>query len=315
MRYLVSGCAGFIGSNICNKLIRQGHHVLGIDRLDEILYSSEMKKNRLKELHGEKFTFLYGDICSEETLTKIREFKPEIVINEAGLPGQLLSWDALESYTQSNLIAAYELAELALELEVSCYVQASTSSVYGSAALGGENLPKHPNSPYGVTKLAAENILSALFLGTKVRYVAVRYFSVYGPGQRPDMGIFKFINSASQNMAVEIYGQGEQSRDFTFVDDAADATLMAAIKGENQTAYNISGGQVYTVNEVLMEIERILQTRIIRKYVGRPRGDQLHTRAETTQAWQHLNWKPRANFRDGLYKQVQWQINAEGLFK
>jgi UDP-glucuronate 4-epimerase len=315
MRYLISGCAGFIGSNICNKLIQQGHQVLGVDRLDNILYSSGNKQERLNELNGENFTFLHGDLCSVEILNQIRQFSPEIIINEAGLPGQLLSWDSLESYTQSNLIAAYELAQLALELQVSCYVQASTSSVYGSAAIGGENLPKNPNSPYGVTKLAAENILSALFLGTNVRYVAVRYFSVYGPGQRPDMGIFKFIESWRQKLEVGIYGDGEQSRDFTYVDDAAEATLLAALKGENQTAYNISGGQVKTVNEVLKELEVILNGQILRKYIGRPRGDQLHTSAETNQAWEHLNWKSKMDFTEGIYKQVQWQVNSKRLFE
>jgi len=309
MRYLVSGCAGFIGASICKELIELGHTVLGVDRLDSILYPSFVKKRRLTQLGGENFKFLECDIRDKAFSAQVKKFRPEIVINEAGLPGQSLSWSSLDAYTEANFLAAYTLGQISLEVGVTNFVQASTSSIYGLSAEGNEDSPIVPGSPYGVTKMSAEYVLSALFAGAAINFNIVRYFSVFGPWQRPDMGIYKFIDSALNDRPVCIFGDGSQSRDFTYVDDVVGATLAASNQPFSHAAFNISGGEIKTVNQVLNEIEIILGKSLTREYVAAPRGDQLHTSAITQKARDILSWNPKVGFSAGLAKQINWQQN------
>ena len=307
MRYLVTGCAGFIGSAICHDLLQKNHEVLGVDRLDHLLYSRDFKIKRLEKLEHRNFEFLLSDVESEEFRLKTLSFLPQIVINEAGLPGQVLSWTEIDSYAQSNFLAAYKLGQIAKEINAEVFVQASTSSIYGLNACGDENLPKNPASPYGVTKMAAEHVLSALLTDSETKLVTVRYFSVFGPSQRSDMGIYKFIEAALNGRPVHIFGDGEQSRDFTFIRDAVAGTLAAATHGEKLEAYNISGGYVKSVNAVLNDIEDILGTQLDKKYIKGPKGDQNKTLANTLKAKNQLGWEPKTNFYDGLIEQIEWQ--------
>ena len=180
MKYLVSGCAGFIGAQITEELLMQGNQVLGVDRLDEFLYSSKIKQTRLKVfLENTNFVFIQSDIVEDEFKDLVSKYSPDVIINEAGLPGQSLSWDMIETYSESNFIAAYTLGKIAVELGVPTFLQASTSSVYGSVVNGSEDAAKVPISPYGVTKLAAENSLNALLAGTDTKLIIVRYFFIY----------------------------------------------------------------------------------------------------------------------------------------
>lgn len=309
MRYLVSGCAGFIGASICKELVELGHTVLGVDRLDSILYPASVKKLRLTQLSGENFTFLELDVRDKDFRTCVSRFRPEIVINEAGLPGQSLSWSSLDAYTESNFLAAYTLGQISLEVGVTNFVQASTSSIYGLSAEGNEDTHIVPGSPYGVTKMSAEYVLSALFAGADINFNIVRYFSVFGPWQRPDMGIYKFIDSALNGRPVRIFGDGRQSRDFTYIDDVVRATLAASNQSFSHAAFNISGGEIKNVNQVLDEIEIIMDKSLTREYVAAPRGDQLHTRAITQKARDILLWTPNVKFSTGLAKQIAWQQN------
>ena len=308
MKYLITGCAGFIGSSLTKELLKRGHLVLGVDRLDDVLYSSEIKRRRLDPLLAlPNFEFLEMDICDRSLLTNMTAFAPEVLINEAGLPGQEASWKSLESYSHSNFLGAYSIAQMAVELGVRKFVQASTSSIYGLNATGNEESEKDPISPYGVTKLAAENILKAVFDKTNIDFVTVRYFSVYGPGQRPDMGIYKFINLSLMGLPVKVYGDGEQSRDFTYVLDAVDGTIAAAEYGISGQAYNLSGGAIVTVSELLSEIASVLGKDIEKIYQIGPRGDQFATSADTSKARRDLYWKPQVKLSAGIKHQVDWQ--------
>ena len=308
MKYLVTGCAGFIGSSLTKELVERGHRVLGIDNFDGTLYPSDIKRSRLDALLSQfDFEFLEMDIRDRSFLSQISTFRPEVLINEAGLPGQEASWNSLDLYSQSNFLGAFSIAQIAVETGVRKFVQASTSSVYGLNATGSEESKKDPISPYGVTKLAAEHILKAVFEKTKVDFVTVRYFSVYGPGQRPDMGIYKFINSSLMGSPVNIYGDGLQSRDFTYVLDAVNGTIAAAEYGRSGQAYNLSGGEIVTVSKLLLEIENISGRRFKKIYQTAPRGDQLATSADTSKAQRDLHWKPLVRLYEGIKQQYEWQ--------
>jgi nucleoside-diphosphate-sugar epimerase len=312
VNYIVTGCAGFIGSNLVHSLLEQNHKVLGVDRLDDVLYSSEVKKKHLRKLIDHKsFQFIEADVESLEISPQLMKFEPEVVINEAGLPGQSLSWSNLRAYTQSNFLAACAIADLSKKLKVRKFVQASTSSVYGALVSGDEDLPKNPISPYGSTKLAAEQVLKLLFENSEAELTIVRYFSVYGRHQRPDMGIYKFIEAAINGSHFTVFGDGSQSRDFTHIDDAVAATQLAAECGKNLETYNVAGGHVKSVNELLDLIDKCFDRRIPREFIEAPIGDQKYTQGSTVKAQRDLNWAPKVPISAGLLDQINWQISQK----
>lgn len=310
MNYIVTGCAGFIGSNLTQSLLEQNHKVLGVDRIDNLLYSSTIKKTHLRKLIShKKFQFIEADVEALEISPQIRKFEPEVVINEAGLPGQSLSWSNLRAYTQSNFLAACAIAEFSKKLKVRKFVQASTSSVYGALVSGDEDLPKNPISPYGSTKLAAEQVLRLLFENSETELTTVRYFSVYGRHQRPDMGIYKFIEAVIKGSHFRVFGDGSQSRDFTHIIDAVSATQLAAEHGKNFETYNVAGGHVKSVNELLDLIDKNFDRKTPREFIHTPIGDQIHTQGSTVKAQKDLNWSPKVPFSSGLSEQINWQIS------
>ena len=308
MRFLVTGCAGFIGSSISEELLRKGNFVLGIDNLDNLLYPSNIKKSRIGKLTTyDNFVFKKMNILDNSATRVIKKFNPYCIINEAGLPGQILSWSNLNAYSKSNLESAYKLGQIAKELEVQKFIQASTSSVYGSIVSGDENLNTNPNSPYGITKLAAEHALKNVFNDTATSLTVLRYFSVYGPNQRPDMGLHRFIRCALNGKPIDVYGDGSQSRDFTFIDDVVSATILAVDEKSNSSVFNISGGEQKSVLEVLNLIENYIQKPLNIRFVKKPMGDQISTFAETSEAKKKLNWSPKVAFDTGLRLQFDWQ--------
>ena len=310
MNYIVTGCAGFIGSNLVQSLLEQNHNVLGIDRLDNLLYGSEVKKMHIRKLMDHKsFQFIEADVETLEISPQISKFEPEVVINEAGLPGQSLSWSNLRAYTESNFLAACAIAALSKKLKVKKFVQASTSSVYGALVSGDEDMPKNPISPYGSTKLAAEQVLKQLFEKSETELTVVRYFSVYGRHQRPDMGIYKFIEAAINGSPFRVFGDGTQSRDFTHIDDAVSATALAAEHGKNFETYNVSGGHVKSVNELLDLIDIHFERKTSREFIETPIGDQKYTQGTTLKALKDLSWRPKVSISTGLLDQINWQLS------
>ena len=309
-KFLVTGVAGFIGSEVASQLLDMNHEVLGIDSFNTLLYDNLNKEKRIQRIcNRNNFSLLKGNIMNidlDHVLNGV-----DHVVNEAGLPGQLNSWQHIEEYFESNTFAAGKLFEAALRNNVKSFIQASTSSVYGSNAVGKEDQKLNPSSPYGISKLAAEHLINLLNTGTNIRTVILRYFSVYGPGQRPDMGIFKFIESIKKGLPVKVYGDGKQSRDFTYVGDVARATISAIEQGAAGETYNISGGQQISVIELLKTLEELMNLPVKIEYVAKPKGDQQLTFADTTKSKKDLSWIPKVTFKQGLAEQVKWHLNVK----
>jgi nucleoside-diphosphate-sugar epimerase len=231
----------------------------------------------------------------------------EVVFHLAAMPGLVKSWSEFELYESCNLSATQRLAAAAAgQPGLQRFIYGSTSSVYGRFSSGDETLPTRPISPYGVTKLAAENLCRAYADEHGLRLVTLRYFSVYGPRQRPDMGYYRFVHALLTEQPVTVYGDGMQVRGNTYVSDCVEATIAAvqAVPGE---IYNVGGGEAVTVWGVLGKLETIIGCRAsVRREPARP-GDQRSTCADTTKLFRHLGWQPRVGLDEGLARQVTWQ--------
>lgn len=305
MKCLVTGAAGFIGSHLCERLLQAGHAVVGVDALVPY-YSPHLKEANLAGLRGQHwFTFHRLDL---------READPgplldgvEVVFHLAAMPGLARSWTDFDLYESCNITATQRLLEaVRRESRLHRFIYASTSSVYGRYASGDETLPARPISPYGVTKLAAENLCRAFAEEQGLPLVSLRYFSVYGPRQRPDMGYNRFIDAMLTGQPIAVYGDGLQVRGNTYVADCVEATLAAvqALPGE---IYNVGGGEAVTVWDVLRKLEVLLGCRAaVRQEPARP-GDQRYTSADTTKLFRHLGWRPRIGLDEGLGRQIAWQ--------
>jgi UDP-glucose 4-epimerase len=306
--YLVTGVAGFIGSHVAQKLLVTGNKVLGIDNFNPVLYGDLQKKDRLKDLLPNKnFKFIEDDLLDMELdliLSKI-----DFIINEAGLPGQHKSWNQISEYFNANTIATARLFDAASRSNVKGFLQASTSSVYGNNAIGIEDQSLNPASPYGVSKLAAENLIKAMTPYSSMKTVILRYFSVYGPSQRPDMGMFKFFEAIREGKPINVYGDGEQTRDFTYVSDVVNATILSLEQGLDGEIYNVSGGQQISINKLIELLEKTTNKKIEVIKVDRPKGDQLNTQADTSKIRKYISWKPEIALEEGLRKQYFWHNN------
>ena len=304
MKYIVTGGAGFIGSHITNLLLNSGESVLVIDNFDDLLYSSQIKRDRILKFNGSKnFAFRERDLNSSEIISLFEE--GDTVIHCAGLPGQLLSWDYLRQYSEANLQATDNVAKVALKTGSKRIVFSSTSSVYGKIADSKNSRVFEPYSPYGVTKLAAEHLLNCYAQNFGLDVVILRYFSVYGPGQRPDMAVQIFLNSILSGEKITIHGDGGQIRDFTFVKDCAQGTIDAAKSGVASQTYDISGGVKYSVNQVLEVCQEVAGIEARIEYSTRTIGDQEITSGDTLAASKDFNFSPSTSLVDGIT--AQWQ--------
>lgn len=305
MRITVTGGAGFVGSHLCEALLDAGHDVVAIDALIPY-YPREVKERNLAGLRqSERFTFHETDLRSA-ALEPILEAS-DAVIHLAAMAGLALSWRELELYASCNLLATGRLLEAVRTTGIGRLIHVSTSSVYGTEAVGNEGLPLRPISPYGVTKLAAEHLVAAHAAAFGLDTVVLRYFSIYGPRQRPDMAYHRFIEAMLDGRTIDVYGDGEQSRSNTFVGDAVQATMLALDRGRSGTVYNVGGGETITLNKAIELIGEAVGVRpeIIRRPT-RP-GDQRHTAADVSLAAHELDWRPVTTAREGLIRQVAWQ--------
>jgi nucleoside-diphosphate-sugar epimerase len=226
------------------------------------------------------------------------------------MPGLPRSWIDFDLYESCNVRATQRLVEAACRQGLTRFVYASTSSVYGRYASGDESLPARPISPYGVTKLAAENLCRAYAEERGLPLVVLRYFSVYGPRQRPDMGYQRFIRALLDGEPLPVCGDGLQVRGNTYVDDCVAATVAAAGAVPGET-YNVGGGEAVSVWDVIRKLETITgRSAEIRREPARP-GDQRHTCADTSKLTRHLGWRPRVGLDEGLVRQVAWQEAQE----
>lgn len=305
MKCLVTGAAGFIGSHLCERLIAEGHQVVGLDAFVPY-YPRPIKERNLEALRSQaRFTFRLCDLRRDPLDDLVRDV--EVVFHLAAMPGLAQSWTDFDGYWTCNVLATQRLLEAVRKAErLQRFIHVSTSSVYGKYASGDESLPLKPISPYGVTKLAAEHLCRSHAEAFGLPLVVLRYFSVYGPRQRPDMAYHRFIRSLLRNEPLVVYGDGFQVRGNTYVADCVEATVaaMKAIPGET---FNIGGEETATVWDIIRKLETLAgRQALIRQEPARP-GDQRYTFADTSHLRRHLGWRPRTSLDEGLARQFQWQ--------
>jgi nucleoside-diphosphate-sugar epimerase len=310
MRCLVTGVAGFIGSNLAERLIDLGHEVRGVDRFSDY-YAPAIKEGNLKRLRGEpRFSLSVEDLAAADLGPLLEGC--EVVFHQAAQAGVRASWgQTFESYLRDNVLSTQRLLEAARDHQtVRKIVYASSSSVYGEASEMPmrESSRTAPYSPYGVTKLSAEQLCELYRHNFGLKTASLRYFTVYGPRQRPDMGFNRFIAAIGRGEPIPVYGDGEQTRDFTFIADIVQANILAMKEGADGV-FNIGGGSRVTLNQILGTLGEVIgpfQTE------RRPpqAGDVRHTWADTTRAHTILGYAPTVSLREGLAAQVAWQTSV-----
>jgi nucleoside-diphosphate-sugar epimerase len=305
MKCLVTGAAGFIGSHLCEHLLHDGHAVVGLDAFIPF-YPRAVKEANLAAVRDHPNLDVRPLDLRSDPLDEALE-GVEVVFHLAAMPGLPRSWTDFDLYAGCNVTATQRLLEAVRRRPgLRRFVYASTSSVYGRYGSGDETLPTRPVSPYGVTKLAAEHLCRAYAEEHGLPLVVLRYFSVYGPRQRPDMGYHRFIQALLRGQAVVVYGDGLQVRGNTYVEDCVRATT-AAVAAPPGEVYNVGGGETANVWEVLAKLQAILgHAPKVRREAARP-GDQRFTGADTGKLHRHLGWQPRVGLEDGLARQVAWQ--------
>lgn len=310
MRILVTGAAGFIGSTLCERLVADGRDVVGVDCFTDY-YARELKERNLTALRKSiRFSFVETGV---QSLAK----KPdaldgvEAVFHLAAQPGVRRSWGAsFDVYIRDNVAATQALLELLKEKEIAKFVYASSSSVYGDAESfpTPESATPRPLSPYGVTKLAAEHLCRLYWKSFGVPAVSLRFFSVYGPRQRPDMAFCGLIDAIKTEKKFTVFGDGEQTRDFTFVDDIVDCCLLALEKGRPGEVYNAGGRSRVTLNQTIELAERLIGKRADLERLPAQRGDARDTAADISKATAELGYAPTVELEEGLKRQIEYSV-------
>ena len=307
MRALVTGVAGFIGSHLTASLLDQGATVIGVDSFTDYYPRAIKERNLGENKLREGFRFAETDIHHADLPALLDGVTH--VFHLAAQAGVRKSWGRdFRTYTVNNIEATQMLLEACVGRPLVRFVHASSSSVYGDRApipMREDALPQ-PVSPYGVTKMAAEQLGYLYSVNFEVPVVAMRYFTVYGPRQRPDMAFNRFIRAAIADTPITLYGDGEQTRDFTFVADAVAATIAAGHRGVPGTAYNIGGGSRVSMNEVVKIIERIAGRPLKVTREAAQKGDMRDTYADTSLARRDLGFSPNVPLEEGIEAEYRW---------
>jgi UDP-glucuronate 4-epimerase len=297
MRYIVTGAAGFIGSHLAEALAAAGHDVVGWDCFTDY-YDLALKQENASEIRVDQLDLSVDllDLSSVDT-----------VFHLAGQPGVRSFGDVFPLYVRRNVLASQRLFEAAAAAGVRV-VFTSSSSVYGDAAAypTPEDTLPHPRSPYGITKLACEHLAYAYAKSFALDVVTLRYFTVYGPRQRPDMALARVIAALRDGETFELYGDGTQSRGFTYVGDAIEATIAAAERAPRGSTINVGGGEEATMREAIALLEEVSGRRLDVRHVPPAAGDVKRTAPDVTRAREQLGWKPRTRLRQGLEAQWNW---------
>ena len=311
MRVVVTGAAGFIGSHLSERLIADGHDVLGIDSFTDYYRRARKERNLEAARAHRNFSFEELDLVVADLTASLEG--ADVVYHLAGQPGVRPSWGhQFDRYARDNILATQRLLEHLKGSRLKRLVFAGSSSVYGDAESfpTRESALPHPVSPYGVTKLAAEHLALLYTRNFGIPVVSVRYFTVYGPRQRPDMAFSRFMTALAAGEPIEVYGDGEQTREFTYVSDAVEGTVKAATADVAGQVFNLGGGSRVTLNKVLSTLEEISGLAVRREELPLAPGDPKHTGASINLARERLAWEPRVGLRDGLKKQWEWFLES-----
>ena len=304
---LVTGAAGFVGSHLSEQLLTAGHTVIGVDAFIPY-YPRAVKERNLVQLHANPaFTFVELDLRSAD-LARIMD-GVETVFHTAAMAGLLKSWQQFEEYMTCNVLATQRVLAAAAAAQIRHFIHCSTSSVYGRFATGDERSPIAPISPYGITKLAAEQLCHAYGEKDGLRYTILRLYSVYGPRQRPDMGYNIFIRKILNGETITVDGDGADSRSNTYVMDCVRGVMLAAEQPERSAGqiFNLGGGDEVNVNQVLDLLEELSGHKPRIEYGPQRPGDQRRTAADITKARTLLGYDPHTRIADGLAAQLAWQ--------
>ena len=313
MKVLITGVAGFVGSHLAEKLLSQNYDVVGIDKFLDNYPRRFKQKNLEPSLKNRNFKFLEEDLLR----LNLRELLKDVsyVFHLAAQPGVRSSWgDEFIQYTQNNIMATQSLLEAGKESGVKKIVYASSSSVYGDT----DDLPMRedgntrPVSPYGVSKLAAEHLCYLYWKAYGVPTVSLRFFTVYGPRQRPDMFFHIFMDRLRKDQEVPLYDDGEQTRDFTYCGDIVDGLLGAAVYPGAGEVFNLGGGTESSVLNAIHIVEKISGRKAKLKTFERQKGDVRHTRARLDSAAEKLRYSPKVSLEEGLRQQWHWIQTLDG---
>ncbi|CAN5706011.1 NAD-dependent epimerase/dehydratase family protein [soil metagenome] len=305
-RVLVTGAAGFIGSHLVERLLSGGYEIVGVDAFTGY-YSRERKERNLASVAGEPgFELVEGDLMKLDLKELL--YGVDAVLHLAGEPGVRRSWGGnFGRYMERNVLTTQRLLE-AVSGGCTRFVYVSSSSVYGGDGGGpvDEAHPRRPASPYGMSKLAAEELVVLYRRERGVRATVLRYFTVYGPRQRPEMVLARFLFAARKGRSVEVFGDGEQTRDMTYVLDAVEATAAALDAAPG--IYNVGGGTRATVNEMLDAVRRVTGVDVEVRYGPPAAGDVRSTWADSRRAERELGYAPRTSLEDGIAAQAEWAM-------
>jgi UDP-glucose 4-epimerase len=312
-RALVTGAAGFIGSTLTERLLADGVAVTGVDCFTDF-YDPALKRRNLEVAQRHAgFHLLELDLGGAD-LAALPEV--DVVFHQAAQAGVRSSWGRdFATYVHHNILATQRLLERYRDSRLERFVYASSSSVYGDAEQfpTGETLLPRPFSPYGVSKLAGEHLVMLYGRNFGLAVSALRYFPVYGPRQRPDMAFHRFCKAILRNEEIAVYGDGRQSRDFTYVDDAIEANIRAWQRSAPQGVYNVGGGSQVDVLEAIALLERALGAKARVRFEARPPGDPLRTRADAARLREELGYTTRVGIEEGLAAEANWARTLYGV--
>ena len=314
MNILITGGAGFIGSTLCDKMLKEDNEIIVIDNFNDY-YSPKLKENNIKHnLNNKNYKLYRGDICDKSLLAKIfEENKIDVVVHIAASAGVRPSIDKPLDYVKNNIEGTVNILEVMKENKVKKIVFASSSSIYGNCKeeIFSEDLKvAEPISPYAATKLACEQFLYTYSKLYNIQVVALRFFTVFGPRQRPDLAIRKFIDLIKENKPIPVYGDGTTIRDYTYVDDIVDGIISAI--DYNDTQYeiiNLGGGAPVSLNQMIETIEKVLNKKAKIERLPMQMGDVNKTAASITKAKKLLNYNPKTSFERGIIKFIEWEKN------
>jgi UDP-glucose 4-epimerase len=311
MRCVVTGVAGFVGSHLAERLLADGHEVCGIDAFIDYYPRAIKERNLEGPRSWGNFTFVEGNLLDLPLATLLEG--ANVIFHQAAQAGVRASWGhEFALYVDCNVLATQRLLEAAMKVEtLQRFVYASSSSVYGDTNIlpVREDVTPHPLSPYGVTKLAAEHLCSLYYQNFGVPTVSLRYFTVYGPRQRPDMAFHRFCKAAATHQPIHVYSDGLQTRDFTYISDIIEANMCAAtVDTAVGEVVNIAGGSRVTVHHVLQLLQEISENSVNVVFDPKQHGDVRDTFADTTRAEQVLGYRPQVTLRQGLIDEFAYIV-------